>query len=118
MSLRSFSESRTLLRSGPAMTRSMDSTSEPVELDEKLVEGLLAFVVATAEPGAAVPADRVDLVHEHDRRRVRLRLLEQVAHPRGADADEHLHEVGDVDGVVGDAGLASDRAREKGREGP
>src|SRR6266568_1070752 len=123
MSLRSFSERSTLLRSGPAITRSIDSSSaamvilvplaravsraaslitlarsapvepagaqqrgvedigpvggrddddpaldvEPVQLDEQLVEGLLALVMTAAEPGATVPADRVDLVHEHDR---------------------------------------------------
>jgi ATP-dependent Zn protease len=35
---------------------------EPVHLHEELVEGLLALVVAAAEAGAAVTADRVDLV--------------------------------------------------------
>ena len=39
-------------------------------------------------------ADGVDLVDEDDARRVRLPLLEQVAHAAGADADEHLDEVG------------------------
>ena len=40
---------------------------EAVHLDEQLVEGLLALVVAAAEAGAAVAADGVDLVDEHDR---------------------------------------------------
>ena len=53
---------------------------EAVHLDQELVERLLPFVVAAAEPGAAVTTDGVDLVDEHDRRRRRLRLLEQVAH--------------------------------------
>ena len=53
---------------------------EAVHLDEQLVERLLALVVATAEAGAAVATDGVDLVDEDDRRRRRLRLLEQVAH--------------------------------------
>ena len=35
-----------------------------------------------------------------------LGLLEQVAHPAGADADEHLHEVGAGDGEERHAGLA------------
>ena len=43
---------------------------EAVHLDEQLVEGLLALVVAAAEAGAAVAADRVDLVDEDDARRV------------------------------------------------
>ena len=59
---------------------------EAVHLDEQLVEGLLALVVATAEAGATVPADGVDLVDEDDRRGVGLGLLEQVA-----DAARHRH---------------------------
>ena len=66
---------------------------EAVHLDEQLVERLLALVVTAAETGAAVAADGVDLVHEDDAGRVLLGLLEQVAHARGAHADEHLDEV-------------------------
>src|ERR687898_159897 len=47
-----------------------------------------------AQTGAALAADRVDLVDEDDAGGVLLGLLEQVAHTRGADADEHLDEVG------------------------
>ncbi len=53
---------------------------EAVHLDQDLVERLLALVVRAAEAGAALAADRVDLVHEHDARRVALGLVEQVAH--------------------------------------
>src|SRR5208282_4526928 len=161
MTFRSFSDSSTLLRSGPAMTRSMASSSasiviclpldravsnapslitlarsapvnpgvhredplaagqvglghhdlaveaagaeqrrvedvgsvggrdhddaalgvEAVQLDQHLVQRLLALVMAAAEAGAAVPTHGVDLVDEHDRRGVRLGLLEQVADP-------------------------------------
>src|SRR6202034_4317434 len=66
---------------------------EAVHLDEQLVEGLLALVVAAAEPGAAMTPDGVDLVHEDDAGAVLLGLLEEVTHARGADADEHLDEV-------------------------
>ena len=83
---------------------------EAVHLDEQLVEGLLALVVAAAEAGAAVPADGVDLVDEDDGRGVGLGLLEQVADPGGADADEHLDEVGAGDRVERHAGLAGDGA--------
>ena len=86
---------------------------EPVHLDEELVQRLLALVVAAAEAGAAMAADRVDLVHEDDARRRLLRLLEQVAHARGADADEHLDEVGAGDREERHARLAGDRAREQ-----
>jgi hypothetical protein len=66
---------------------------EAVHLDQQLVQRLLALVVAAAEARAAVPADGVDLVDEHDAGRVLLRLLEHVAHAARADADEHLDEV-------------------------
>src|SRR4249919_2140001 len=66
-----------------------------------------------AEAGATVTAYRVDLVHEHDARRGLLRLLEQVAHTRRADAHEHLDEVGAGDGEERYARLACDRSREE-----
>ena len=86
---------------------------EAVHLDQQLVEGLLALVVAAAHAGAAVAADGVDLVDEDDRGGVLLGLLEQVADPAGADTDEHLDEVGAGDGVERHAGLAGDRAGEQ-----
>ena len=46
-------------------------------------------------------------------RRVGLGLLEQVAHAGGADADEHLDEVGAGDRVERHAGLAGDGAGEQ-----
>ena len=69
------------------------SLTEPVHLDEQLVEGLLTFVMAAAESGAALAAHGVDLVDEDDRRRVLLGLFKHVAHAGGADTHEHLHEV-------------------------
>ena len=86
---------------------------EAVHLHEELVERLLALVVAAAEAGAAMAADRVDLVHEDDAGRVLLGLLEEVAHARGADADEHLDEVRAGDAEERHAGLTRDGAREQ-----
>src|SRR4051794_34127471 len=86
---------------------------EPVHLDEELVEGLLALVVPTAQAGAAVAADGVDLVHEDDARRGLLGLLEEVTHSRSADADEHLDEVGARDREERDAGFTRDGTREE-----
>src|SRR5207344_1742980 len=80
---------------------------------EQLVQRLLALVVTAAEAGAAVAADRVDLVHEDDAGARLLRLLEEVAHTGGADADEHLDEVRAGDGEEGDTGFTGDRAREQ-----
>ena len=81
---------------------------EAVHLDEDLVEGLLALVVRAAEAGAALAADRVDLVDEDDARRVALGLVEQVADAAGADADEHLDELRAGDREERHAGLAGD----------
>ena len=66
---------------------------EAIHLDEQLVERLLALVVTAADARAALAADGVDLVDEDDARRVLLRLIEEVAHARGADTDEHLDKV-------------------------
>ena len=90
---------------------------EPVHLDEELVEGLLALVVAAAEAGPPVAADRVDLVDEDDARRVLLGLVEHVAHARRTDPDEHLDEVGPGDGEERDLGLAGDGLGEQGLAG-
>ncbi len=78
-----------------------------------LVQRLLALVVAAAEARAALAADRVDLVDEDDAGSVLLRLLEHVAHARGADADEHLDEVGTGNREERHFRLASDGAREQ-----
>ena len=86
---------------------------EAVHLDEQLVERLLALVVPAAEAGTAVTTDGVDLVDEDDRGRRRLRLLEEVAHARRADAHEHLDEVGAADREERHAGLAGDRLGEQ-----
>ena len=86
---------------------------EAVHLDEQLVQRLLALVIAAAEAGAAMAADRVDLVDEDDAGRVLLRLLEHVADAARADADEHLDEVGAGDGEERHVGLAGDGAGEQ-----
>ncbi len=86
---------------------------EAVHLDQQLVERLLALVIAAAEAGAAMAADRVDFVDEDDARRVLLGLLEHVAHAARADADEHLDEVGSGNGEERHIGFAGDRARDQ-----
>ena len=42
--------------------------TEPVHLDKQLIEGLLTFVMATTEAGAALAAHSIDLVDEDNRR--------------------------------------------------
>jgi hypothetical protein len=90
---------------------------EPVHLHQDLVEGLLALVVGSAQAGAALAADRVDLVHEHDAGRVALGLLEQVAHPAGAHAHEHLDELRAADREERHPRLARDGLGQEGLAG-
>ena len=86
---------------------------EAVHLDQHLVQRLLALVVAAAQAGAAMAADRVDFVDEDDAGRALLGLLEHVAHAGRADADEHLDEVGAGDREERHLGLAGDRLGEQ-----
>ena len=51
-----------------------------VHFNKQLVERLLALVVTAAKAAAALAADRVDLVDEHDGRGDLLGLVEQVSH--------------------------------------
>ena len=81
---------------------------EAVHLDQHLVEGLLALVVAAAQTGAALATDGIDFIHKDDAGRVALGLVEQVAHAAGADADEHLDKLRAGDGEEGHAGFAGD----------
>jgi hypothetical protein len=69
--------------------------------------------VATAHPSAAVAPHGVDLVHEDDAGGVLLRLLEQVTHPRSANADEHLDEVRSRDREERYPSLAGNRSGEQ-----
>src|SRR5690348_10284219 len=69
--------------------------------------------MATEWPGAARAAERVELVDEDDRRRLAARLLEEIAYPRRAHADEHLDELRARDGEESDTGFARHRAREE-----
>ena len=90
---------------------------EAVHLDQQLVEGLLALVIAAAQAGAAMAADRVDFVDEDDAGRILLGLLEHVAHAAGADAHEHFDKVRTGNGEEGHIGFAGDGARQQGLAG-
>ncbi len=80
--------------------------AEAVHLAEDLIERLLALVVTAAQAGAADAADGVDFVDEQDAGRGFLGRLEHVANAAGADADEHLNELGAADREERHAGLA------------
>ena len=82
-----------------------------------MVQRLLALVIAAAEAGAAVPPDRVDFVDKDDAGRILLALLEHVAHPARADADEHLDKIGAGDREERHVRLAGDSAGQQGFAG-
>ena len=88
---------------------------EAVHLGQDLVERLLALVVRAGDAGRPLPgaADGVELVDEDDRRRRLLGLGEQVAHARGADADDRLDELRRRDREEGRVSLAGHRTREQ-----
>ena len=91
---------------------------EAVELGEQLVQRLLLLVMAAAHaPGDAGPAQGVELVDEDDAGLGLARLLEQVTHPRGTDADEHLDELGAGDGEEHHPGLAGHSPSQQGLAG-
>ena len=82
--------------------------AEAVHLNQDLVERLLTFIVGTAQTGAAIATDGVDLVDEDDARAVALGLLKEVAHTAGAHAHKHLDKFGAGDAEEGHARLARD----------
>mmetsp|Transcript_12697 Transcript_12697/g.33750 ORF Transcript_12697/g.33750 Transcript_12697/m.33750 type:complete len:691 (-) Transcript_12697:111-2183(-) len=86
---------------------------EAIHLRQQLVERLLALVVSSSDARATLASDGVNLVDEHDARRILLRLLEEVAYARRADTDEHLDELGAGDAEEGHASLAGDRLGEE-----
>ena len=88
-----------------------------VHLDQQLVQRLLALIVAAAEAGAALAADRVDLVDEDDAGHGLFGLVEQVADTGRAHAHVHLNKVGAGNGVEGHPGLAGAGAGQQGLAG-
>ena len=86
---------------------------EAVHLDQQLVERLFALVIAAAETGAAMTADRIDFVDEDDAGRILLCLFEHVSDTRGADADKHFDEVRTRDREERHIGFARDRTRDQ-----
>src|SRR5207248_8158095 len=84
---------------------------EAVELDEQLVERLILLAVEAV--AGALRADRVELVDEHDRRRVLARLGEELADARRTEAGEHLDERGRARGIEVRTRLVRDRLREQ-----
>ena len=88
-----------------------------VHFHQELVQGLFPLIVAAAQTGAPMAAHGVDFIDEDDAGGAFLALDEQVPHPGGAHADEHLHEVGAADAEEGDPGFAGDGPGQQGLAG-
>ena len=86
---------------------------EAVHLGQQLIERLLALLVAAERALHAHLAERVELVDEDDAGRLGFGLLKQIADAGGADADEHLHELGSAQAEKRHVRLAGHRAREQ-----
>ena len=84
-----------------------------VHLDEKLVQRLLALVVAAAIADATRTAHGVDLVDEDDARRILFRLFKHIANAARAYTDEHFNEVGARDREERHTSLARNGAGQK-----
>ena len=84
---------------------------ESIHLDQQLVQGLFALIIAPTEAGATVTSNRVNFVDKYNARRFLLALNEQIANPRCADTDEHFDEVGTADAEERHSGFAGDRPR-------
>src|SRR5262245_16273925 len=69
--------------------------------------------MSAAHAVAAVTPHSVNFVDENNARRGFLSLLEHVANARGADADEHLHEIRAADGEERYVSFTRDRARQQ-----
>src|SRR5579859_953760 len=80
-----------------------------IHLDQNLVERLLALVVRAAQARAALAAHRVNLINKNDAGRITLGLVKEVAHARGAHANEHLDKLGAADAEERHTRLAGHR---------
>ena len=64
-----------------------------IHLDQHLVEGLLALVVAAAQACATLAANRIDFVNENDARCVLFGVFEHVANTGCTHAHKHLDKI-------------------------
>ncbi|MNL16211.1 hypothetical protein D3C87_1372410 [compost metagenome] len=90
--------------------------AEAVQLDQELVEGVVALLAAELVAAARAP-QRVDLVDEHDGGGVLASLLVEGADPAGAHPHEDLDEVRAGKRVEWHPGLVGDRLGQKGLAG-
>ena len=90
---------------------------EAVHPDEQLIQGLLAFVIHRPHVNAALAANRVQFVNEHDAGRLGFGFLEQVADASGAHAYKHLHKIAAANQKERDLRFPGNGAGQKGFAG-
>ena len=81
---------------------------ETVHFDQHLIQGLLAFIVRTAETCSALTTYGINFIHENDTGRMSLGLIEQIAHAARAHAHEHFNEFRTGNGEEGHARFTRD----------
>ena len=91
--------------------------AEAIHFHQKLVQGLLAFIVTAAQTGTSLAAYRVDLIDEDDSGRGFFRILKQIAHTGCAHAHVHLHEVRAGNGEERHAGFTCHGLGQEGLTG-
>ncbi|GBE59101.1 iron permease, putative [Babesia ovata] len=83
---------------------------ETVHLNQNLVQRAVSFIVAAGAIFSPTPfAHGVNLVDEHNGRRIFAGLLEQTAHPRRANSDVYFDEIAARNEVERYIRLPSDR---------
>ena len=88
-----------------------------VHFNEELIQGLLTFVMTTADTGAALAADSVDFINKHDTGRIFLRLFKEVTDTRRANTDEHFHKIRTADAKERHTGFTGNGFGKKGFPG-
>ena len=88
-----------------------------IHFNQHLVQGLLALIMAAAQAGAALAADRINFIDKHDAGGMALGLVKQVAHAAGADADKHFNEFGTGNREERHPGFTGNRFRDQGFTG-
>src|SRR3989304_9195711 len=66
---------------------------ETVHFNQNLVQGLLSFIMSSADTRSAMAADSVDLVNEDYAWRLFFSLFEHVTDTAGTNANKHFYEI-------------------------
>mmetsp|Transcript_41247 Transcript_41247/g.69396 ORF Transcript_41247/g.69396 Transcript_41247/m.69396 type:complete len:317 (+) Transcript_41247:1485-2435(+) len=87
---------------------------ETIHLSQQLIDGLLAFIVATTHACTTLTTDSVQLINENDAGSLGFGLLEQVTHTRSTNTDEQLNELRSGSGEKGHSSLTCNGLSQQG----